>query len=132
MSMTDPIADLLTRIRNVNVLGRPSVRAPYSRIKEEILMTLKREGFIADYQVEGEIPVKALNVDLKFGPEGEQVIRKIDRISKPGCRVYSSVADLPVVRGGQGIMVVSTSQGILSDNEARQRNVGGEVLCRVY
>lgn len=132
MSMTDPIADLLTRIRNVNVLGRSSVQAPYSRIKEQILMTLKREGFIADYQVEGEIPTKSLSVDLKFGPEGEQVIRRIDRVSKPGCRVYSSVADLPVVREGQGIMVVSTSQGILSDNEARQRNVGGEVLCCVY
>ena len=132
MSMTDPIADLLTRIRNVNVLGRSSVRAPYSRIKEQILMTLKREGFIMDYQVEGEIPTKALSVELKFGPEGEQVIRRIDRISKPGCRVYSSVADLPVVREGQGIMVVSTSQGIFSDNEARQRNLGGEVLCRVY
>ncbi|MEC9476592.1 MAG: 30S ribosomal protein S8 [Planctomycetota bacterium] len=132
MSMTDPIADLLTRIRNVNVLGRSSVQAPYSRIKEQILMTLKREGFIADYQVDGEIPTKSLSVELKFGPEGEQVIRRIDRISKPGCRVYSSVADLPVVREGQGIMVVSTSQGILSDSEARQRNVGGEVLCRVY
>ncbi|MAW77636.1 MAG: 30S ribosomal protein S8 [Planctomycetes bacterium] len=132
MSMTDPIADLLTRIRNVNVLGRTSVRAPYSRIKEQILMTLKREGFIEDYQVEGEIPGKALSIQLKFGPEGEKVIRKIDRISKPGCRVYRSVSDLPVIREGQGIMVVSTSQGIFSDNEARQRNVGGEVLCRVY
>ena len=132
MSMTDPIADLLTRIRNVNVLGRASVRAPYSRIKEQVLMTLKREGFIEDYQVEGEIPVKALSIQLKHGPEGELVIRKIDRISKPGCRVYSSVADLPIVRDGQGIMVISTSQGILSDNEARQRNVGGEILCRVY
>ena len=132
MSMTDPIADLLTRIRNVNVLGRSSVRAPYSRIKEQILMTLKREGFIMDYQVEGEIPTKALSVELKFGPECELVIRRIDRISKPGCRVYSSVADLPVVREGQGIMVVSTSQGIFSDNEARQRNLGGEALCRVY
>ena len=132
MSMTDPIADLLTRIRNVNVLGRTSVRAPYSRIKEQILMTLKREGFIEDYQVEGEIPGKALSIQLKFGPEGEKVSRKIDRISKPGCRVYRSVSDLPGIREGQGIMVVSTSQGILSDNEARQRNVGGEVLCRVY
>ena len=132
MSMTDPIADLLTRIRNVNVLGRTSVRAPYSRIKEQILMTLKREGFIEDYQVEGEIPGKALSIQLKFGPEGEKVIRKIDRISKPGCRVYRSVSDLPVIREGQGIMVVSTSQGIFSDNEARQRNVGGEVLCTVF
>ncbi|HIO65552.1 MAG: 30S ribosomal protein S8 [Bacillota bacterium] len=132
MSMTDPIADLLTRIRNVNALGRPSVRAPYSRIKEQILMTLQREGFIGEFEVKGEIPVKELAIQLKYGPEGEHVIRKIDRISKPGCRVYSSVADLPVVRDGQGIMVVSTSQGILSDNEARQHNVGGEVICRVY
>lgn len=132
MSMTDPIADLLTRIRNVNVLGRTSVRAPYSRIKEQILMTLKREGFIEDFQVEGEMPTMALSIQLKFGPEGEKVIRKIERVSKPGCRVYSSVADLPLVREGQVISVVSTSQGILSDNEARQRNVGGELLCRVY
>ena len=132
MSMTDPIADLLTRIRNVNALGRPSVRAPYSRIKEQILMTLQREGFIGEFEVKGEIPVKELAIQLKYGPEGEHVIRRIDRISKPGCRVYSSVADLPVVRDGQGIMVVSTSQGILSDNEARQHNVGGEVICRVY
>ena len=132
MSMTDPIADLLTRIRNVNALGRPSVRAPYSRIKEQILMTLQREGFIGEFEVNGEIPVKELAIQLKYGPEGEHVIRRIDRISKPGCRVYSSVADLPVVRDGQGIMVVSTSQGILSDNEARQHNVGGEVICRVY
>jgi len=132
MSMTDPIADLLTRIRNVNALGRPSVRAPYSRIKEQILMTLQREGFIGEFEVKGEIPIKELAIQLKYGPEGEHVIRKIDRISKPGCRVYSSVADLPVVRDGQGIMVVSTSQGILSDNEARQHNVGGEVICRVY
>ena len=132
MSMTDPIADLLTRIRNVNVLGRISVRAPYSRIKEQILMTLKREGFIEDFQVEGEMPAKALSIQLKFGPEGEKVIRKIERVSKPGCRVYSAVADFPVVREGQGITVISTSQGILSDNEARQRNVGGELLCRVY
>ena len=132
MSMTDPIADLLTRIRNVNALGRPSVRAPYSRIKEQILMTLQREGFIGEFEVKGEIPAKELAIQLKYGPEGEHVIRKIDRISKPGCRVYSSVADLPVVRDGQGIMVVSTSQGILSDNEARQHNVGVEVICRVY
>jgi len=132
VSMTDPVADLLTRIRNVNVLGRKSVKAPFSRIKEQILNTLKREGFIEDYRVEGDIPSKELVVDLKYGPEGETVIRRIDRVSRPGCRVYSTVADLPVVRDGQGIMVVSTSHGILSDNEARQQNVGGELICRVY
>ena len=130
--MTDPVADLLTRIRHVNVLGRKSVRAPFSRMKEQILNTLKREGFIEDYRVEGDIPAKELIIDLKYGPEGETVIRKIDRVSSPGCRVYSSVAELPVVRDGQGIMVVSTSHGILSDNEARQQNVGGELICRVY
>ena len=132
MSMTDPVADLLTRIRNVNVLRRKSVRAPFSRIKEQILSTLKREGFIEDYHVEGDIPSKELIVDLKYGPEGETVIRRIDRVSRPGCRVYSSVADLPIVRDGQGIMVISTSHGILSDNEARQQNVGGELICRIY
>ncbi len=132
MSMTDPIADLLTRIRNVNALGRPTVRVPYSRIKEQILDTLQREGFISEFVVKGEIPKKEISIGLKYGPEGETVIRRIDRVSKPGCRVYSSVADLPVVREGQGIMVVSTSHGILSDNEARKQNVGGEVLCCVY
>ena len=132
MSMTDPIADLLTRIRNINALGRPSVRAPYSRIKEQILLALQREGFIGEFEVQGETPSKEITIQLKYGPEGETVIRKIDRVSSPGCRVYSSVAHLPVVREGQGIMVVSTSRGILSDNEARQHNVGGEVICRVY
>jgi small subunit ribosomal protein S8 len=132
MSMTDPIADLLTRIRNINALGRPSVRAPYSRIKEQILMAFQREGFIGEFEVNGEIPHKEITIQLKYGPEGETVIRRIDRVSSPGCRVYSSVADLSVVREGQGIMVVSTSRGILSDNEARQHNVGGEVICCVY
>ena len=132
MSMTDPIADLLTRIRNINALGRPSVRAPYSQIKEQILLALQREGFIGGFEVQGETPRKEITIQLKYGPEGETVIRKIDRVSSPGCRVYSSVADLPVVREGQGIMVVSTSRGILSDNEARQHNVGGEVICCVY
>ena len=131
MSMTDPIADLLTRIRNINRLGRRRVRAPYSRIKEEILKTLQREGYIEDYQVDGEGPQRALRVTLKYGPEGERVLTRIERVSKPGCRVYSGAKQLPQVMQGLGILIVSTPDGVLSDNEARTKNVGGEILCSV-
>jgi small subunit ribosomal protein S8 len=131
MSMTDPIADLLTRIRNINRLGRRRVGVPYSGIKEEILKALKREGYIDGYEIEGEGPAKALKVSLKYGPEGERVITRIERVSKPGCRVYSGAKQLPKVMQGLGILIVSTPNGVLSDNEARSRNVGGEILCSV-
>lgn len=131
MSMTDPIADLLTRIRNINRLGRRRVGVPYSGIKEEILKALEREGYIEGYEIEGEGPAKALRVALKYGPEGERVITRIERVSKPGCRVYSGAKQLPKVMQGLGILIVSTPSGVLSDNEARSRNVGGEILCSV-
>ncbi len=131
MSMTDPIADLLTRIRNINRLGRRRVAVPYSRIKEEIVKTLHREGYINGYEVEGDGPSRALQVALKYGPEGEKVITRIERISKPGCRVYSGAEQLPRVMQGLGILIVSTPNGVLSDNEARTKNVGGEILCSV-
>ncbi len=131
MSMTDPIADLLTRIRNINSLGRKRVSVPYSRIKEEILKTLLREGYIDQYEMEGDGPQRALRVTLKYGPEGEKVITRIDRISKPGCRVYSGAQQLPRVMQGLGILIVSTPTGVLSDNEARTKNVGGEILASV-
>lgn len=131
MSMTDPIADLLTRIRNINVLGRATVRAPFSKVKEEILKTLEREGYIASYSVEGEVPEKSFSIVLKYGPDREKVISRIERVSSPGCRVYSGAKDLPKVRQGLGIFIVSTPNGILSDNEARSQNVGGEILCSV-
>jgi len=131
MSMTDPIADLLTRIRNINRLGRRRVSAPYSRIKEEILKTLQREGYIREYTIDGEGPQKNLRITLKYGPEGERVITRIERVSKPGCRVYSGAKSLPRVMQGLGILVVSTPDGVLSDNEARSKNVGGEILVSV-
>lgn len=131
MSMTDPIADLLTRIRNINRLGRRRVAVPHSRIKEEILSTLHREGYIEEFQTEGDGPDKLIRVTLKYGPDGERVITRIERVSKPGCRVYSGAKQLPHVMQGLGILVVSTPNGVLSDNEARSKNVGGEILCSV-
>ena len=133
MTMTDPIADLLTRLRNTNRLKRRRTMIPYSRVKEQILATLKREGFIDTYDVrEGEGGFKELHVELKYGPDGEFVINKIERVSTPGRRTYRSINDLPPVIRGMGIWVLSTSKGILSDVEARKENVGGEVLCKVY
>lgn len=131
MSMTDPIADLLTRMRNINRLGRRRVRVPYSRIKEEILKTLHREGYIQEFVIEGEGPQRSLQITLKYGPDGEKVITKIERVSKPGCRVYSGASQLPRVMQGLGILIVSTPSGVLSDNEARTKNVGGEILVSV-
>jgi len=134
MTMTDPIADLLTRIRNTNCLKRPRTRIPYSKTKEQILETLKREGFIDRFEVleNEETGFRELLVHLKYGPDGEYVINKIERVSTPGRRSYRSIKDLPPVIRGMGIWVLSTSKGILSDTEARRQNVGGEVLCKVY
>jgi small subunit ribosomal protein S8 len=130
--MTDPIADLLTRVRNVNSNGGKSVDMPASRIKVGIAEILKQEGFIADYRVDPGVPSSSLHIDLKYGPDGENVIREIDRVSKPGCRVYSSAKELRPVLRGLGIYVLSTSKGVLSDRSAREMNVGGEILCKVY
>jgi len=132
MSMTDPIADLLTRIRNANAISRKTVAIPYSRMKVGLLDALKREGFIRDYEVVGEGVKRAINVFLKYGPDGEKVIREIKRISKPGRRVYTAIDDLEPVLGGAGIAVLSTSKGLMSDREARRRRLGGEVLCTVW
>ena len=128
---TDPIADLLTRIRNANRNGAKSCTVPASRIKVNILDTLKREGFINEYTVHSDGVKGVLEVALKYGPEGEKVITDIQRYSKVGCRRYRSVEDLPKVRGGMGICVVSTNKGVLSDRECRVQKVGGEVLCTV-
>ena len=132
MTMTDPIADMLTRIRNAVRIEQPFVQMPLSKVKRGLAEVLKREGYIWDWQeVEAE-PVRHLRLDLKYGPNGERVIRKIRRISKPGRRVYSRANELPPVLNGLGIAVISTSRGVLSDREARQRNLGGEVLCEVW
>jgi small subunit ribosomal protein S8 len=129
--MTDPIADMLTRIRNAATRHSVNCVVPGSRLKVGILEVLKREGYIDSYAVSVDGPRSVIQVRLRYGPEGEQVISSIDRFSKPGCRRYRGCDELPKVRGGLGIAVVSTNQGILSDRECRQRRLGGEVLCTV-
>ncbi len=128
MGMTDPIADLLTRIRNGNTAGKLYVEAPFSKIKKEIVRILKQEGFIKNYS-ENE---RTLRIYLKYTDKGKRVISEIKRISKPGCRVYCSKDDLPKVLNGLGIAVVSTSKGVFTDKNARAANVGGEVFCTVW
>jgi small subunit ribosomal protein S8 len=130
--MTDPVADMLTRIRNSNRRRARMVSMPASKLKVRIAQVLKDEGYIREYRVEPGKPVSTLVIDLKYGPDGEHVIRSIRRISKPGCRVYSGKRELPRVLRGLGIYVLSTPRGVLSDRAARQENVGGEVLCQIY
>ena len=129
--MTDPIADMLTRIRNAVRVERPFVDIPNSRVKRGIADVLKREGFIWDWKdVEAE-PVGQLRLELKYGPNGERVIQQIKRVSKPGRRLYSRSKELRPVLGGMGIRIISSSRGVISDREARRDNLGGEVLCEV-
>ena len=130
--MTDPIADLLTRIRNAVRVERSFVDIPTSKIKVSIVEALQREGFVWDYELIDSAPCKTLRVNLKYGPNGEHVIQHIERISKPGCRVYCPVADMKDVRQGTGIAVLSTSKGVLSNREARKQGVGGEMVCQVW
>lgn len=130
--MTDPIADMLTRIRNAVSVEKPFVDIPTSRFKRGIADVLKREGFIWDWkEVEEEGPCASLRLELKYGPNGERVIQTIKRVSKPGRRLYSHSKGLKPVLGGLGIRIISTSKGVLSDREARRDNIGGEVLCEV-
>jgi small subunit ribosomal protein S8 len=130
--MTDPVADMLTRIRNANAIERPEVSMPASKLRVAIAQVLKDEGFVGEYEVTASKPSSTLTIRLKYGIEGERVIRKIDRISKPGCRVYARVTDLKPVLSGQGIHVVSTPKGVISDRKARELGVGGELLAKVY
>jgi len=130
--MTDPIADMLTRIRNANAIRQKKVVMPASRMRVGIAEVLKAEGFVKSYKVEEGKPSSVLTIDLKYGIDGELVIREIDRVSKPGRRVYAGVEDLKPVLRGQGIQVVSTPRGVVSDRKARELKVGGEVLATVY
>lgn len=130
--LTDPIADMLTRIRNAVAVERPHVEVPLSNLKKGLADVLKREGYIWDWQEVAGEPAAHLRLDLKYGPNGEQVIQNIRRISKPGRRVYSQARQLKPVLHGMGIRILSTSRGIVSDREARQKNLGGEVLCEVW
>ena len=132
MSMTDPLGDMLTRIRNAQRAHKPSVAAPASKIRANVLEVLKREGYIRGFTRADIRPgVVELNIELKY-VDGEPVIREIARVSKPGRRVYSKLVDLPRVYNGLGISILSTPRGVMSDNEARAANVGGEILCRVF
>ncbi|MBX3439636.1 MAG: 30S ribosomal protein S8 [Planctomycetaceae bacterium] len=130
--MTDPIADMLTRIRNALRIERPYVDIPSSRLKVGIAEVLQREGYIWDFEVVEQVPQNILRVNLKYGPNGERVIQQIVRISKPGRRHYAGLNGVPPVLNGLGISVLSTNQGVLSNREAQQKHVGGEVLCTVW
>ena len=130
--MIDPVADMLTRLRNANSNHSKRVTMPASRVKVGIAQVLKEEGFIRDYTVEPAEPASVLTIGLNYGPDGENVIRKVERVSKPGCRVYAAVTELPPVLRGMGIQILSTPKGVLSDRTARREKVGGEVLCKVY
>jgi small subunit ribosomal protein S8 len=130
--MTDPIADMLTQIRNAVRVERPTVTLSASKVKRGLAEVLKREGYIWSWQDVAGDPVPQLKIELKYGPNGERVIRHIRRISKPGRRVYSPATRLRPVLNGLGICILSTSRGVISDREARQRNLGGEVLCELW
>ena len=130
--MTDPIADMLTRIRNGNDAKHKSVESPASKMKAEIARILLEEGYIKSFDVLEEGPQGKINVELKYGQNEEKVISGIKRISKPGLRVYAKNTEIPKVLGGLGIAIMSTSKGIMTDREARKAEVGGEVLCYVW
>ncbi|HEX5007591.1 MAG TPA: 30S ribosomal protein S8 [Hyphomonadaceae bacterium] len=130
MQMNDPLGDLLTRIRNAQRRGKSTVSSPASKLRVHVLEVLQREGYIRGFTEVEKEGRKELDIELKYY-DGAPVISEIRRISKPGRRVYSPVRDLPLVRNGLGISVLSTPKGVMSDNEARTQNVGGEILCRV-
>ena len=134
MTMTDPIADMLTRLRNGSVAAQDVVRMPSSKLKEALAAILRQEGYIADFRVEDDAnrPGRMLEITLKYTPERVPTITGLRRVSKPGLRVYTKADRLPRVLGGLGVAVLSTSHGLMTDREARDRRVGGEVLCYVW
>lgn len=132
MTMTDPIADMLTRIRNANTVKHETVDVPASNIKKEIARILLEEGFVKGYDVIEDGKQGIIRLQLKYGIEGERVISGLKRISKPGMRVYADKHEVPRVLNGLGISIISTSKGILTDKQARKENVGGEVICYVW
>ena len=132
MTMTDPIADMLTRIRNANVVKHETVDVPASNMKKELARILLEEGFVRGYDVIEDGKQGIIRIQLKYGQSGERVISGLKRISKPGMRVYAASHEVPRVLNGLGISVISTSKGILTDKQARKENVGGEVICYVW
>ncbi len=133
MTMSDPVADLLTRIRNGQRANKSSVLSPVSKLRGNVLEVLKSEGYIRAYEIskDGESEMESFKIELKYH-EGKPVIHEISRVSRPGRRVYSKIKDLPRYYGGLGIAILSTPRGVMSDTQARQANVGGEILCRVF
>ncbi len=132
MSMSDPLADMLTRIRNAVMVKYDTVQMPKSNIKVNVAKVLEEEGYIVGYQVSDEGPQGTLTINLKYGPNGEPVITDLKRVSKPGLRQYAKAGDVPTVLNGLGIAIVSTSKGIITDRAARKMNTGGEILCQVW
>jgi small subunit ribosomal protein S8 len=130
--MTDPIADMLARIRNANLAYKEEVGIPASRLKEDIARLLQREGYVAGYRIEGDQPKKRIVIEMKYGPERERTISGLKRVSRPGRRVYADRGRLPRVLGGLGVAILSTSQGLMTDRQAARRGIGGEVLCHVW
>ena len=130
--VTDPISDLLTRIRNASMVSKRSVSIPHSNFKFDLAKLLKNEGYISDVKISGDGAQKSIDIDMKYSEEGTSVISGMKRLSKPGQRVYSSFDKLPRNNGGLGTVVVSTSRGLLSDSEARKRKLGGELICEVW
>lgn len=132
MNVTDPISDMLTRVRNASSARLEVAKIPHSKMKAELARILKQEGFIADFKAEQEAARRYLNIRLRYGQDRQPVIRGLRRISKPGLRRYVSVGDIPRVLGGMGVAVLSTSRGILTDREARRAKLGGEVICYIW
>ena len=134
MTMTDPIADMLTRIRNANIAQQDEVRMPSSKLKEALAAILKQEGYIEDFSVNEEQtrPGRTLTIAMKYTPDRARTISGLRRVSKPGLRVYTKADRVPRVLGGLGVAVLSTSQGLMTDREARRRKMGGEILCFVW
>ena len=132
MTMTDPIADMLTRVRNANSAHHDVVSMPYSKLKKNIAEILQSEGYIASWKIEEAEVGQTLTIDLKYGPNRERSIAGVRRVSKPGLRVYAKSTNLPRVLGGLGVAIISTSQGLLTDRQANQKGVGGEVLAYVW
>lgn len=130
--VTDPIADMITRIRNAMNAQHQKVEIPGSKLKVEIARILKEEGFVANYRVADEDGKKTIKVYLKYRPNQKPVISKLERVSKPGCRVYVASGEVPRVIGGMGVNILTTSRGVMTGKQARQMGVGGEILCNVY
>jgi small subunit ribosomal protein S8 len=131
MSMNDPLGDLLTRIRNAQMRNKGKVSSPNSRLRESVLEVLKNEGYIRGYAVVEKDGRAEIEIELKYF-DGEPVIREIERVSKPGRRVYTSVKNMPRINNGLGVTIVSTPKGVMADHDARDANVGGEILCTVF